>query len=74
MHAPSQTAAASSKLMSAGLWAIGELSRLQASSACAPNPPMPKTRSPDGKLGDGIPDGFDLPGELHAQNRPPRPT
>src|SRR5712691_10104122 len=45
---PSQTAAASSKLMPAGLCAIRALSRMQMNSAYAPNlnPLLPKTWSP----------------------------
>ena len=36
MHAPSQTAAASSKVMPAGMCATGALSRTQTNSALAP--------------------------------------
>src|SRR3990172_9560954 len=44
--APSQTAAASSKVMPVGLCASGALSRTQTNSACAPKPMTPKTSSP----------------------------
>ncbi len=44
--APSQTAAASSKVMPAGLCASGALSCMQTNSACAPKPLTPKTWSP----------------------------
>src|SRR5918995_135120 len=46
MHAPSQTAAASSNVMPAGLCAKGALSRMHTYSACAPKPVTPKTWSP----------------------------
>ena len=46
MIKPSGSDAASSKLSSAGMWAIGPLSRTQVYSACAPEPLTPKTRSP----------------------------
>src|SRR5918996_1129250 len=46
MHAPSQTAAASSNVMPAGLCAKGALSRMHTYSACAPKPRTPKTWSP----------------------------
>src|SRR5919197_4615573 len=44
--APSQTAAASSKVIPAGLCASGALSRMQTNSAWAPDPLTPKTWSP----------------------------
>src|SRR6266568_2102267 len=44
--APSQTAAASSKLMLAGLCAKGAVSGTQTYSACAPDTMTPKTSSP----------------------------
>ncbi len=46
MLTPSQTAAASSKVMPAGLCATAALSRTQTNSACAPKPLTPKTSSP----------------------------
>ena len=46
MHAPSQMAAASSKLIAAGMWVTAPAARTLTNSAFAPWPCTPKTRSP----------------------------
>src|SRR5256885_9683240 len=70
--APSQTAAASSKLMPAGLCANGALSGTQTYSAFAPDPMTPKTSSPTSNWVNGSADPFGLAGQLHAEDLPLR--
>ena len=72
MIAPSQTAAASSKLMPAGLCASGPLSRTQTNSACAPKPADAEDLVADLELRDGCADRLDLSGQLHAEDPPLR--
>ena len=72
MLAPSQTAAASSKVMPAGMCASGALSRMQTNSACAPKPVDAEDVVTDLELGDGCADRLDLAGQLDAEDPPLR--
>ncbi len=74
MLAPSQTAAASSKLMPAGLCANAALSSTQTNSAWAPKPLTPKTWSPTSNSVTRCAHCLDLSGQLHAENPPLRPA
>ena len=74
MHAPSQTAAASSKLMPAGMCATGALSRMQTNSAWAPKPLTPKTRSPTSNSVTAAPTASTSPANSMPRIRPLRPA
>ena len=52
--------------------ASAALSRTQTNSACAPKPVHAEDVVTDGELCDGRADGFDLSGELHAEDLPLR--
>ena len=67
MLAPSQTAAASSKVMPAGLCASAPLSRTQTYSAFAPSASAEDLVA-DLELGDGRADCLDHAGELHPED------
>ena len=74
MQRPSQTAAASSKLIPSGMCATAPLSRTHTYSACARrSPSTPKTRSPTANSVTAAPT-LDLAGELHAEDLPLRPA
>ena len=71
MIAPSQTAAASSKVMPAGLCASAPLSRTQTYSAFAPDSDAEDLVA-DLELADGRADRLDHSGQLHAEDPPLR--
>ena len=72
MHAPSQTAAASSKLIPAGIGASG--TRLGCAHVLGVRATLDAEDAvTDVELGDGRADRHDLPGQLHAGDPPLRP-
>ncbi len=74
MLAPSQTAAASSKVMPVGMGAIAALSGMQTYSACRAEALDAEDVVADLELGDGGADGLDLAGELDAEDPVLRPA